>query len=107
RRPEAEASRAELRRLLARCDGARSAVVARWASPSRLTRREQEVAGLAARGCTSREIAAQLVLSVRTVDTHLAHVFTKLGLSRRQDLPAALAAEVGLGAAGARPTRDT
>ena len=62
-----------------------------------LTKRELEVATLVARGLTNRGIAAQLYLSVRTVDTHVDHVLTKLGFSTRTQL-AAWAYESGLAA---------
>jgi DNA-binding NarL/FixJ family response regulator len=65
-----------------------------------LTRREAEVAALAARGLTNRDIAARLFLSVRTVETHLDHVLTKLGFRTRTQL-AAWAYEQGL------PPEDT
>ncbi|MCL3861849.1 helix-turn-helix transcriptional regulator [Actinotalea sp. K2] len=55
-----------------------------------LTRREREIAGLAAGGLSSRAIAERLTVSVRTVDSHLARVFAKLGVRSRQDLGAAL-----------------
>jgi DNA-binding NarL/FixJ family response regulator len=51
-----------------------------------LTRREEEVAGLAARGLTSKDIAERLFLSVRTVDNHLQRAYTKLGVSSRREL---------------------
>ncbi len=51
-----------------------------------VTPRELEVAQLAAAGHTSREIADRLFISVRTVDNHLASVYTKLGVSGRQEL---------------------
>lgn len=57
-----------------------------------LSRREREIAELAATGMRSREIAERLYLSPRTVDTHLARVFRKLGINRRSDLAGALAA---------------
>lgn len=60
-----------------------------------LTRREAEVAALAARGLTNRDIAAQLFLSVRTVEVHVDHVLTKLGFHTRSQL-AAWAYEEGL-----------
>jgi DNA-binding CsgD family transcriptional regulator len=53
-----------------------------------LTPQEQAVADLARAGRTNKEIASQLFLSVNTVETHLAHVFRKLGISRRWQLMA-------------------
>jgi predicted ATPase/DNA-binding CsgD family transcriptional regulator len=53
-----------------------------------LTDREREIAGLVARGMTNREIAEKLVLSVRTVETHVSRVLTKLGLRTRGQLTA-------------------
>jgi DNA-binding CsgD family transcriptional regulator len=55
-----------------------------------LTDREREVARLAARGLTSPEIASELFLSVRTVDTHLSRVYRKLMIEGRRELAAAL-----------------
>ncbi len=55
-----------------------------------LTPREREIALLAAAGSSSPEIADRLVVSVRTVDDHLQNAYRKLGVTRRQDLPAAL-----------------
>ena len=46
-----------------------------------LTRREKEIAGLVADGLGNREIAERLFLSKRTVDSHLEHIFTKLGFT--------------------------
>jgi non-specific serine/threonine protein kinase len=51
-----------------------------------LSPREQEVADLIARGLTSREIAAQLVVSEKTVDTHADHIRQKLGLRSRAEI---------------------
>jgi len=51
-----------------------------------LTSREQEIASLAAGGMTSRAIAQRLVLSTRTVDSHLSRVFAKLGVHSREEL---------------------
>lgn len=56
-----------------------------------LTRREREVAVLAARGMASPAIASRLCLSVRTVETHLARVYSKLGIGGRAELASALA----------------
>ena len=53
-----------------------------------LTRREREIAGLVADGLGNREIAERLYLSKRTVDSHLEHIFTKLGFTSRTQLAA-------------------
>jgi DNA-binding CsgD family transcriptional regulator len=62
---------------------ARGGAAASRAGHGPLTRREVEVARLAAEGRTNREIAADLVLSERTVGTHLDHIYSKLGVSSR------------------------
>jgi two-component system, NarL family, response regulator NreC len=54
--------------------------------PGDLTERELDVLRLIALGHTNNEIAAQLYLSVRTVETHRAHIQQKLGLSTRAEL---------------------
>jgi ATP/maltotriose-dependent transcriptional regulator MalT len=54
-------------------------------NPGRLTARQVEVVRLLAGGLTNPAIAARLVLSVRTVDAHVAAVLDKLGVSTRQD----------------------
>ena len=51
-----------------------------------LTRREKEIAALVAAGLGNREIAMRLFLSKRTVDSHMEHIFTKLGFSSRTQL---------------------
>lgn len=56
-----------------------------------LTASELRVAGLAAEGLTNREIAERLFVTERTVETHLRHVFQKLDISSRRELPAELA----------------
>jgi DNA-binding CsgD family transcriptional regulator/tetratricopeptide (TPR) repeat protein len=60
-----------------------------------LTGREREVAVLIARGQTNREIAASLVVSQRTVETHVSTILSKLGVSTRSRI-AVWAVEVGL-----------
>jgi two-component system response regulator NreC len=54
--------------------------------PGELTEREAEVLGLIALGHTNNEIAEQLYLSVRTVESHRAHIQQKLRLSTRAEL---------------------
>jgi non-specific serine/threonine protein kinase len=54
------------------------------ASPQpQLTRREQEVAKLVARGLSNKEIANQLVISRRTAEAHVENILTKLGFTSR------------------------
>ncbi len=48
---------------------------------------------MAAQGRTSRQIAQALFVTTRTVDTHLNHTYTKLGINSRKQLPHALARE--------------
>lgn len=51
-----------------------------------LTAREDEVLRLLAQGYTNQEIADHLVISVKTVETHRAHILGKLGLRKRAEL---------------------
>jgi non-specific serine/threonine protein kinase len=53
-----------------------------------LTRREQEVVALLARGLTNREIAAELTIAERTAETHVSRILAKLNLTRRAQLTA-------------------
>jgi len=56
-----------------------------------LTASEIRVARLAAEGRTNRETAERLFVTQRTVETHLGHVFQKLSIRSREELPGALA----------------
>jgi DNA-binding CsgD family transcriptional regulator len=58
---------------------------------SGLTTREREVARLAAQRLTAQEIADRLFISRRTVETHLARVYTKLGVASKSELADRLA----------------
>lgn len=54
----------------------------------RLTAREQEVMRMIARGYAYKEVAAELFLSIKTVETHVSSVLRKLQLSNRHELTA-------------------
>ncbi len=66
--------------------GARVAAAPPPGPPDGLSERELEVLRMIALGHTNAEIAEQLYLSVRTVETHRAHIQQKLGLSSRAEL---------------------
>lgn len=54
----------------------------------RLTEKERQVVNLIARGYTYRETADALEISVKTLETHMSHVFKKLGIASRHELAA-------------------
>ncbi len=54
----------------------------------RLTAQEQRIARLVATGLSNRSVAAQLYLSPKTIEYHLAHVYIKLGVHSRHELAA-------------------
>ena len=88
---EATRSRSSWKRvalLAAGCQGAATPALADH--PAILTKREQEIALAAVRGRASKEIAATLDLSVRTVDNHLAAIYGKLGITGRLELRSVL-----------------
>ena len=57
-----------------------------WEGSEELTVREREIVVLVARGLSNRDIAARLVISKRTVDAHVNHIFAKLSVSSRVQL---------------------
>jgi DNA-binding CsgD family transcriptional regulator len=77
----AERAHAELR--LAGGGGDRDPIVP---SSELLTEQEAQVARLASDGLSNHEIGARLFISTRTVQYHLAKVFTKLGINSRSHL---------------------
>lgn len=83
-------SAARASELARRCEHAVTPALRVAARPLPLSDREREVADLVAAGLSNREIAERLVVSVRTVEGHLYHVFTKLGLTDRAALTALL-----------------
>ena len=62
--------------------------VASTSAGDRLTPREVQVAELISRGMSNKEIAASLVISQRTAETHVEHILTKLGLTSRTQVVA-------------------
>jgi DNA-binding CsgD family transcriptional regulator len=110
RQRQRTAAREPLRRgleLAQRCgarplaEHARIELLATGARPRRLalsgleslTASEHRVARMAAEGRTNREIAEALFVTQRTVETHLGHVYRKLGISNRSELANSLASE--------------
>jgi DNA-binding CsgD family transcriptional regulator/tetratricopeptide (TPR) repeat protein len=87
-RPEAAAE--PLDGLAARLDGglvaAYTPALRRTGTDHPLTPREWEVATLAARGLSNRQVATRLFVSLRTVENHLHRVFSKLGIASRREL---------------------
>ncbi len=75
------------------CPGARTPGLAVPDEPVALTKREREVAVLAAGGITSKDIAGRLFVSVRTVDNHLGRVYDKLGVANRAELAQIMAGD--------------
>jgi DNA-binding CsgD family transcriptional regulator len=71
----ANRARAELQRIAGRAS-----------SSGELTASERRVAELVAAGQTNREVAAALFLAERTVETHLSHIYAKLGIRSRTEL---------------------
>ena len=59
-------------------------------SGSDLTPQESTVAQLVARGLTNREVATELVVSAKTVEHHLSHIYAKLGVRSRTELARSL-----------------
>jgi predicted ATPase/DNA-binding CsgD family transcriptional regulator len=58
-----------------------------------LTRREQQVAELVAEGLANKEIAAKLVISQRTAESHVEHILTKLAVTNRAQVAARITAQ--------------
>jgi DNA-binding NarL/FixJ family response regulator len=79
----AEKAAAELARIPGRTPG-----------PGGLTATEAQVAALVAEGLSNKEVAAKLVVSVRTVEANLSSVYSKLGVRSRSELTRRLSADL-------------
>ncbi len=90
RTARANAARERAAALAAACQDARTPGLGPDVFASALAPREREVAMLAAAQASSREIAARLDLSVRTVDNYLGRAYAKLGVANRAELAALL-----------------
>ncbi|OSC37643.1 helix-turn-helix transcriptional regulator [Mycobacterium decipiens] len=87
KRDSARRAMARSAQLRAKCEGARSPILdAIDLAPVELTDREREITALASNGASNAEIAERLVLSVRTVESHLYRAMRKLGVSSRDQL---------------------
>ena len=82
-------TRRELRKLGARTEP-RGPATAEESGVGALTKRELEIATLATDRLTNREIAAALFLSEKTVESHLRHIFRKLGVASRVEVARAI-----------------
>jgi DNA-binding CsgD family transcriptional regulator/tetratricopeptide (TPR) repeat protein len=72
--------------LIAQCEGAATPLLQFAEAGGQLTQREKEIAGLAALGLSSVDIAKRLFLSPRTVNNHLHAAYAKLGVRSRSEL---------------------
>ena len=90
RRASAQASLERARQASARTEATRTAALVTDDLADDLTPREREVAELAASGLASREIAARLGITQRTVDNMLGRVYVKFGIANRAALGAIL-----------------
>lgn len=70
----------------AQCKQVLAAIDAAVADRTALTPRESEIVALVAQGLPNRQIAEQLFLSERTVETHVSHVLAKLGAATRTEI---------------------
>ncbi|MDX6227004.1 MAG: hypothetical protein QOI76_394, partial [Frankiales bacterium] len=87
---EGAAAERHAARLLAHCEGAATPAVRLIMARVRLTPGELDTAVQAAAGRSNKQIASDMHLSVRTVESHLQRVYEKLGVSGRHELADAL-----------------
>ena len=87
---QAVAAEQQAARLLGRCEGAVTPPVQTMTARVRLTPGELDTAVQAAAGRSNKQIAGDMHLSVRTVESHLQRAYEKLGISGRHELAEAL-----------------
>jgi len=78
--------------------------VAMSSSPAGLTETENRIAALVAQGQTNREVAKAMFVTENTVQTHVRHIFQKLGVRSRTELAARLLSTGGSDPPGSTPT---
>ncbi|GIH09811.1 LuxR family transcriptional regulator [Rhizocola hellebori] len=85
---QASAATARALTLIRHCEDTPCSPALSILEAPQITPRQGEIAELAARGMSSKEIGRRLMLSVRTVENHLHSVYRKLGISTRAELGA-------------------
>jgi DNA-binding NarL/FixJ family response regulator len=75
--------------------GGVAAETSRTNAAAALTNREREIAELVAAGLTNKAIASKLVISPRTVETHVEHILIKLGFNTRIQVAAWISEQAG------------
>jgi DNA-binding NarL/FixJ family response regulator len=88
-----DAAAQELRRLGARTPRPKRGRDAIGEGIGSLSEREGDVARLVAEGLTNKKIAAELYLSEKTIEKHIARIFDKLGVSTRTQIATAIGRE--------------
>ncbi|MFI8294204.1 LuxR C-terminal-related transcriptional regulator [Streptomyces sp. NPDC085614] len=83
---DATSALVKARELALNCEGATTPALHTLDAVEPLTTREREIALMAGRGMSDRDIADQLAVSSRTVSNHLYRIYMKLGLSGRREL---------------------
>jgi DNA-binding NarL/FixJ family response regulator len=89
-RRHATASEQRAQELARRCHGVSTPALTIVDTVVPLTPRELEIAVLVAQGLSSKDVAARLFVSARTVSNHLQSAYTKLGITKRSELADAL-----------------